>query len=56
MEFGSISLARRVRVQVPLAASEEDGMAKKEATGKKRGPKQETLKVEGNWKDAMKRP
>jgi hypothetical protein len=27
---------------------------KKRPTGKKRGPKPETLKVEGDWKDAMK--
>jgi hypothetical protein len=29
-------------------------MAKKKAAGKKRGPKPETLKVAGDWKDAMK--
>jgi len=30
-------------------------MSKKKVTPKKRGPKPETLKIEGGWKDAMKR-
>ena len=30
-------------------------MPKKKVPGKKRGPKPETLKVEGDWKEAMKK-
>jgi hypothetical protein len=29
-------------------------LTKKKVTAKKRGPKAETLKVEGDWKDAFK--
>lgn len=29
-------------------------MPKKEGAAKKRGPKPETLKIDGDWKDAMK--
>jgi hypothetical protein len=29
-------------------------MGKKKVTPKKRGPKPDTLKVEGDWKDAVK--
>jgi hypothetical protein len=30
-------------------------MAKKKASPKKRGPKPETFKIEGDWKEAVKR-